>query len=631
MRTKSALAACIAALITTGAAGGEFAFDASTFLGGGGDDDSVLGACVLSDGTIVVAADLAPDALGLKPDYRGRGCVIRLSADGRKVLYIKRMRVEIQDAAFDAADNIYLAGNAAGIIKLDGRTGKVLWARNVGGLCTRVGASGDGHCVALALDRAIAYKPNGKMITVIKRYQKTEDVCIDPVSKTIITVGHRFARAPAPPAGAAPAVRPAVGRAQPFGICFLRGTGYDGKTKWTGYDWSTNVDSERFINGPGDNSAYTRGYRCSIGRDGRLYAAFELGGENHVLRYAPDDVHDRVKMAGGDKYHSVADAEGKSKIFVGRYDPGTGRYLAGQQFCGRLASGRGNNVRVEKGDVTADEHGRVYVVGKAANGLPLSPSPPGLGRYAGGGFVLVLSSDMGSRLACTRTQAGGGSAHCVDGRVIGGAARAVYGGSGMEPGKPMFSLGAVQEKPLGKDGFLAMLSMAGAGELPAGMKAKYAAATAASEAAATAQRFDPLDPKRKPGPKAKWQGPGKGPKAGAIERWETRMLAVLKARLAAGKRPRFRLGSLGKIVRVVNLKGERTLVLASGPMQLSYKLERLKQVEKKYLAVALVKKDDAESYAVAAFFLLVLGETETSAEYLEKAGDKAAGVRAAFE
>jgi len=613
------LAACVFVVVLARAAwAGEFAFEASTLIGGGSDEDSVKGVCVLSDGTIVVAGDLAPDALGRKPDYTGRGCIMRLSADGRKVLFMRRFRIEIMDFAFDDLDNVYLAANAHGLIKINGRTGKPVWSRNVGGLCRRVSAAGDGTCVGLSMDRAVAYHPNGDLITTVKRYQTTEDVCIDPASKTIINIGHRFARRPA--AVAAVGTTALTVAPEPFRICYLRGTGYDGKTKWTGYDWSTDKDSERFIYGPEENPAATYGYRCTIGRDGKLYAAFHVGGDKHIFRYAPDDIHESVRIAGGDQYHSLADAEGKEKIFVGRYDPGTGRYLAGQQFCARLASGRGNNVQIESGDVAADEHGRVYIVGKASNGLPLSHNLPGLGRYTGGAFLLVLSTDMGRRLACTRTQAGGGVGHCVDARIIDGAAHAVYGGSGMMPEIPFYSLEALQSKPNGKEGFLAVLAMQGAGALPVETQKRYAAAGAA--AAAEGQ----------PGAKSDWRPSQGGAKAEVVAKWEARLIAKLKERLEAGKKPRFRLGSLGKIVRVVRLSGERTLVLSSGPMNLSYKLERLKKVEKKYLAVALANEKDAESCAVAAFFILAAGgDREAADEYLEPAGDKAGEVRAAFE
>ena len=48
----------------------------------------------------------------------------------------------------------------------------------------------------------------------------------------------------------------------------------------------------------------------------------------------------------------------------------TGDFLAGQQFCGRLSSGRANYVATKYGDITADAEGRVFVVGRAAAGLP---------------------------------------------------------------------------------------------------------------------------------------------------------------------------------------------------------------------------------------------------------------------
>jgi len=43
----------------------------------------------------------------------------------------------------------------------------------------------------------------------------------------------------------------------------------------------------------------TRGYRCAIGRDGRLYIAFEAAGGNHLFRYSPTDINEPFKLVGG--------------------------------------------------------------------------------------------------------------------------------------------------------------------------------------------------------------------------------------------------------------------------------------------------------------------------------------------
>jgi len=170
----------------------------------------------------------------------------------------------------------------------------------------------------------------------------------------------------------------------------------------------------------------------------------------------------KVKLAGGDKYHQFYNSRAEHKCFFARYEPATGKFLAGQQFCGRLSSGRANYVATKTGEITADESGRVYVVGRAASGLPLTMNPDG-NDYTGGGFILVMSPDLKTRLLVTRTAGGKGAPHAADARTINGKTRAVFGGSGMVEG--MFTKNAIQPKHADaptdkkdpKDGFFAVI------------------------------------------------------------------------------------------------------------------------------------------------------------------------------
>jgi hypothetical protein len=137
--------------------------------------------------------------------------------------------------------------------------------------------------------------------------------------------------------------------------------------------------------------------------------------------------------------------------------------LAGQQFCGRLSSGRANYVATKTGDITADALGRVYVVGVAASGIPLSLNPTG-GDYTAGGFLLVMSPDLRQRLLCTRTCDGKGAPHAVDVREVGDTRRVVFAGSGMIDG--MYVKNAIQDKARDKgdgkddpkDGFFVVMT-----------------------------------------------------------------------------------------------------------------------------------------------------------------------------
>jgi len=451
------VAVCLGVAADRAAAADEaFAITVSSFLGGSGFDDAVVGVKIQPDGTIVLAANLAPDvarhAKLPKPPAASaskRGAIVRLDATGRTVRTVAFVAAEVRDLAIDGEGNLYVAAADEGLMKLSPKADRVLWKALIAG-ATRVDAAPDGHAGAIAGRTVHILSPAGKEIGKAAGGQYTCDVCIDAASKTVIVTGFRNARA-------------FDGKkTYPVQICYIRGHAYDGKRKWTDYDWSTDRSSDRFLNKPTNNMADSRGDRCAIGTDGRLYVTFQVAGGNHVFRYSPKDITQKVKLVGGDKYHNFYNSRAEHKNVFGRYDPATGDVLAVQQFCGRLGSGRANAVVTKDGDITADAAGRVYVVGKAAYGLPLTLNPDNA-DYTGGGFLLVMSTDLKTRLLVTRTSAGKGSPHAVAVREVTGKARVVYGGSGM--GEAMFVNNAAQAKSADtgagkkdpKDGFYVVL------------------------------------------------------------------------------------------------------------------------------------------------------------------------------
>jgi outer membrane protein assembly factor BamB len=450
-RITIALVVVTASSFTNGAG---FEFVSSSFLGGSNFDDTVVGARFLSDGTIVLAANLAPDTCekigqgGAGKPAAGNGAAILLDADGKKITSFKWIGADVRDMAVDAKDNIYLAASG-GIVKMDAKTGKVVWTKAVGD-CARVDASPGGLCAAIAGGRIHIFDPTGRALGEAKGSHYTCDVCIDEKTKTVVFCGFRNAKA-------------FDGKkTYPVQICYIHGLDYSGKRKWTNYDWSTDRNSDRFLNKPTNNMADSRGDRCTIGRDGKLYVTFQVAGGNHLFRYSPRDIMKKVKLAGGDKYHQFYNSKSEHKCFFARYNPATGDFLAGQQLCGRLSSGRANAVVTKTGEINADEQGRVYVVGSSAYGLPLNMNPDN-GDYTGGGFILVMSPDLKTRLLCTRTAAGKGSSHAVDVRSSGNKVRVVYGGSKMVQG--MFTRDPVQAKAADagtgkkdpRDGFFAVI------------------------------------------------------------------------------------------------------------------------------------------------------------------------------
>ncbi|MDP6635727.1 MAG: hypothetical protein QGG42_12570 [Phycisphaerae bacterium] len=410
---------------------GEYKFASSSFVASKEFDDAVVGARIQSDGAIVIAVNVGEGGEKNFQISKAGGAIVRLNADGTKVISAKTVAAGIKDMAIDDADNIYVAAGAGGALKLSPKGDRIVRTSKIGD-CSRIDAAVDG-CVAAIADKQIhVFDSKGEKIGQAKGSHYTCDVAIDSKSRTVVFTGFRNARA-------------FDGKkTYPVQICYIRGLSYDGTRKWTNYEWSTDRKSDRFLNKPTNNMADSRGDRCTIGKDGKLYVTFQVAGGNHIFRYSPTNIMEKVKLAGGDKYHQFYNSRAEHKCFFARYQPNTGKFLAGQQFCGRLSSGRANYVATKTGEITADESGRVYIVGRAASGLPLTMKPDGQ-EYTGGGFILVMSPDLKTRLLVTRTSAGKGAPHAADVRTINGKTRAVFGGGGMVEG--MFIKNAIQPKP----------------------------------------------------------------------------------------------------------------------------------------------------------------------------------------
>jgi len=180
---------------------------------------------------------------------------------------------------------------------------------------------------------------------------------------------------------------------------FLRAYSPDGTVAWLAYDWT---NSEAMSNG---SSSDTRGYGVAMGRDGKLYYVGEGHGGVSTHRFMPRDLATPAPLVKYDAYNDPYNLNGAAPIgFVGRFDPATGALLAAQFAVTRLSSGKGNAVRHRA--VAADADGTVIIGGASAccieggadktiNGVPAMPG------YAGGGYLLVLSPDLGERLVWT--------------------------------------------------------------------------------------------------------------------------------------------------------------------------------------------------------------------------------------
>jgi hypothetical protein len=429
-----------------------YTFVAASFLGGTGDTDAVVGCAIQVDGTIVLAANLAADfGAGLKIDRQfGKaedlGAVLRISADGRKVLTLHRVAPALLDMALDKDDAIYLAAGPTGALKLTAQADAVAWTYATAGACARIDAGADGHAAVLVDGKALLLGTDGTLLATAASARRFSDVCLDGASKTLIALGTRNANA-------------FDGKQlYPVQISYLKGFGYDGAETWSDYDWDTDTKSERFINRSENNMADSRGYRCAIGRDGKLYAAFEVAGGNHIFRYLPTDIMKKstvVRAESGGQFHTLYAGGAAHRTVFGRFDPATGTLDRLQQFSSRSPAGRGGNVRMKSGDLAVDEDGRPFLAGWANPDLPIDPNPCAKEEPLGGPFLLGMSADFARRLVCTRLQGTAGFAHCVDVRRIGEGIMVVYAGS--EAAEGLFTKDALQPTHTGRDAFFAIL------------------------------------------------------------------------------------------------------------------------------------------------------------------------------
>jgi hypothetical protein len=405
-----------------------FTISAASLLGDASATDRVRGAHVQADGVLVLAVNLnaaqpgslAPTVLGTA-NANSSGAVVRLSPDGRRVLSVTRLATQVEDLSADAQGNLFVAAWADGLFKLDPTAQSVLWQKTPGTVM-RVDATPEGVSAALitvssdpnssnpGAGSIVTHAADGSELGSIAGKHNTLDVCIHGTSQTVISIGWRQASV----AGV------------PVQIAYLNGASLDGAiTRYTLYDWSTDASNPRFINKPENNMADTRGYRCALGEDDKLYAAFEAAGGNHIFRYQPRDIMSKVTLAGGDQWQQFSNTKSEHKTVFARYDPATGDYAAGQQYLARLGPDKGNagnSLRVNRGAIAADAQGRVYIGGDSAWGLPLPPHPrftPAAGQqtfnhlesdaaaYIGGAWFTVFSPDLKTRLYATRLSEGG--------------------------------------------------------------------------------------------------------------------------------------------------------------------------------------------------------------------------------
>lgn len=388
----------------------------ASYLGGSASNDAIVGAAILPDSTLVLAANIG-DATpgGLTPillngaSASSSGAIVRLAANGQTVLSVTRLAALLTDMSHDTLGNLFIGAGPDGLLKVNSTATSLIWKKTFDKNVFRVDAGKAGNSVVLTAPgtgyeegtiTGVTIRVHDASGTELGAFggptQYSMDVAIDEASQTIISVGKKNFYTPS--FTGAPAL--------PVYVPVVQGRTYSGTIKYTAYDWESDQNSSRWLNKSENNMADAHAERVEIGEDGKAYVLFEVAGGNHVLRYDPFDIMKKVTIVGGDNYFGFSNTGTELKTVIGRFEPGTGAWLLGQQMTARLSSGAGNSFRCNKGNIAADKIGRVYVTGSSSAGMPINLEylP---GAYTGGSYLLVLSPDFTTRELSARFNTGG--------------------------------------------------------------------------------------------------------------------------------------------------------------------------------------------------------------------------------
>lgn len=427
-------------------------YSGSSYLGGSGNPDMAVGTRVMSNGNIALAVNLGTEQPGgLSPTLlngattTSPGAVVILNSAGTQVLSVTRLATEVLDLASDGADNLYVAAAYSGILKLDGTARNLIWKAQNGGYCRRVDVSSNGDAVGLnavgnTAGTLYVYNATGTLVGSFPGLHFSQDVAIDHVTGHVYSTGFRQGNS----------------NCNPVQVAYLRANTYTGTQVWKNYDWPGPALDNCNPGVTTNLMADTRGYRVTLGLDGKLYVAFEAAGGNHIFTKDPKNLSTNVSIVGGDSYHTFSNTGAEHKTFFARYEPSNGNYLQGQQLTNRLTNGDANAIRVKDGDIRADSDGRVYLGGNCATGLPTLTFNHNTSETDAGAWFMVFSPGF-VREYVTRFNADG-NCQAMDVRYIAGKRRLVIAGR-TNNSFSLYTKNAFQNSAVGgtQDGFVVTL------------------------------------------------------------------------------------------------------------------------------------------------------------------------------
>ncbi|MFI5835879.1 hypothetical protein ACIA5A_19625 [Micromonospora sp. NPDC051300] len=348
----------------------------------------------------------------------GAGALLLLDGAGRRLLRTVRLAGAVEDLEVRPGGGEIAVATDRGVMLLDAAAGRTRWQR--GGSTARVAVGSAGTVAALRGSTVTVYDLGGATLSRISLSGRTvSDVAVDDRSGSVFVSGFR---------------QTGGTRCEPVQIAYVHAYDRRGELRWRAYDHPV----ERL----GDLCADSRADRVAMGRDGRLYLAGETAGGNTVFSRSAADVGRPAPNVVTDDFSRASNTGDAHYTYLARFDPTSGRQLAGQVVISRIdgKGDRGNTVTPLA--VTADEAGRIYAGGVSAYQIAgrsqVTLGGRRLAPYAGGdAWVLVLSADLRRRLTwVVFTDGGAGVVRgvAVSGGVAAAAAQVDKAGFWRGPG-----------------------------------------------------------------------------------------------------------------------------------------------------------------------------------------------------
>lgn len=380
---------------------------AASYLGGSGDDSARAVDISLDGQTVIIGGDAPNHSPGGKQISLlggGDGILVRYDSQTNQVLSSTRLPGQVRDLEVNPQTGEIAIAYGSGMAVLSADASSVIWSKSLIN-ADRIAISGTGNVAVLqenasgSADKVTLYSNTGQSLqewSSNSGSRNFQDVAIsDQAGGAVVITGFKQARAN-------------------LQVAFTQAWTYDGKARWTAYDYSAKeVDAVNLL-------ADTRGERVAFGRDGKLYSAnWVNGGTGYsIFSREPADLSQKAsqKTVVTDKYTNAYNTGTVAMTWFGEYDLKTGGLVKGQSLLTRRSKGQGNSITPDA--ITADEHGNIYLSGKASASLEDRSSQKIEGQLVSGygasdGFLAIISPDLKTRYAWTPISQAEGTAVAV--------------------------------------------------------------------------------------------------------------------------------------------------------------------------------------------------------------------------